>query len=319
MDQTGFNKNWWVGLAVLHNLFAREHNAIVAMLRAAHPELDEQGLYDRARLINAAQIAKIHTIEWTPATLPNPTVTAGLYSNWYGLKRFVPPGTDLSPILAFVQTLPADQQASITTAIQGVIGSPRNLLGHAYALTEEFSSVYRMHALLPDRLVIRSADGRSQRRRIYRTERTAFGGARAVQEREELADLVYSFGVGRGGALTLANHPAFLQQLRLPTGAVLDMGTVDVLRDRERGIPRYNDFREQLRLKRVPSIEELTPDAELRAALHEVYGDDAAAIDRVHFPQLARTGLGAIENAFMPWPAPVLGDSSDDGDDSDSD
>ena len=44
-------------------------------------------MFDVARLINAAVIAKIHTIEWTPAVLPNPTLNAALNANWYGVMR----------------------------------------------------------------------------------------------------------------------------------------------------------------------------------------------------------------------------------------
>jgi hypothetical protein len=36
--QTGFNDNWWIGMEMLHTLFAMEHNAICDMLRAAYPD-----------------------------------------------------------------------------------------------------------------------------------------------------------------------------------------------------------------------------------------------------------------------------------------
>src|SRR5262249_14218757 len=115
---------------------------------------------------------------------------------------------------------------------------------------------------------------------VYKTEQTRMAGARAIEEQYGLGNIIYSFGVQHPGALVLANYPRFIQQLQMPV-CVIDMGTVDVLRDRERGIPRYNDFREQLRLRRVASIEELTDDPALQAALHQVYGSDVGAIDRV--------------------------------------
>jgi hypothetical protein len=34
---TGFNDNWWIGMEMLHTLFAMEHNAICDMLRNAYP------------------------------------------------------------------------------------------------------------------------------------------------------------------------------------------------------------------------------------------------------------------------------------------
>ena len=59
----------------------------------------------------------------------------------------------------------------------------------------------------------------------------------------------------------------------------VDLGAVDLLRARERGVPRYNDFREQLGLKRVESFEQLTEDEELAARLHAAYGGDIDKLD----------------------------------------
>lgn len=35
--RTGFNDNWWVGMEMLHTLFALEHNALCDMFRKAYP------------------------------------------------------------------------------------------------------------------------------------------------------------------------------------------------------------------------------------------------------------------------------------------
>ena len=37
IELTGVNGNWWMGLSLLHTLFAREHNAICAMLAHRTP------------------------------------------------------------------------------------------------------------------------------------------------------------------------------------------------------------------------------------------------------------------------------------------
>jgi hypothetical protein len=278
-EQTGMRKNFWLGLGLLHNLFAKEHNAIVAKLRATHPEMDEQELYDHARLINAAVIAKIHTIEWTPAILPNPTLAVGMHANWTGLKTFMAnPAADLPVLQGLMGTLPPDLAQAANQAVMGVVGNSRNLNNVPFSMTEDFVSVYRMHALMPDTIKISSPKGKYKI--TYPTELTRQAGGRILERLHPMNDLLYSFGIEHPGALVLQNYPKFLQQLLLPMG-ITDIATIDVLRDRERGIPRYNDFREQIRLKRVASIEELTPDPALQAALHEVYGADVDAINKV--------------------------------------
>jgi hypothetical protein len=278
-EQTGFRDNWWIGLALMHNLFSQEHNSIVAMLRASHPEMDEQALYDHARLINAADIAKIHTIEWTPAILPNPTLGVAMNANWSGLKTYAAPGTDLTGLLAYVNTLPPAESAGIIAAMEGVAGGTRNLQGVPYSITEEFTSVYRMHALLPESLDVLSAKTGAVVKNVP-LAKARNADARALEVKYGVRDLLYTFGVAHPGALVPLNYPAFMQALELPFG-IVDMGTVDILRDRERGVPRYNDFREQLRLPRVASIEALTDDTDIQARLHKVYGAGDDAINQV--------------------------------------
>lgn len=34
---TGFNNNWWIGMEILHTLFALEHNSLCDMFRKAYP------------------------------------------------------------------------------------------------------------------------------------------------------------------------------------------------------------------------------------------------------------------------------------------
>ena len=67
---TGFTENGWVGLSLLHALFALEHNAICDELKKHNPLWDDERLFQQARLVNAALLAKIHTVEWSTAILP---------------------------------------------------------------------------------------------------------------------------------------------------------------------------------------------------------------------------------------------------------
>ena len=186
--------NFWVGLALLHSLFMREHNAVCDRLHAEYPELSDQQLYEKARLVVAALMAKIHTVDWTPAIIAHPTTVLGMRANWYGLlgERF-------------------DKHFGRRTkneVIRGIPGSPTNHHGVPYSLTEEFVAVYRMHPLIPDEFVFRSLadDSVLQERELPEL------GALEVRNRlgeMSMTDLLYSFGRLHPGCDHPAQLPAF--------------------------------------------------------------------------------------------------------------
>ena len=91
VELTGFNDNWWVGLSLLHALFVKEHNSICDKLKQENPNWDDERLFNVARLVNSALMAKIHTVEWTPGILGHPTLRVAMDANWWGLLgRTVP-------------------------------------------------------------------------------------------------------------------------------------------------------------------------------------------------------------------------------------
>jgi hypothetical protein len=179
------------------------------------------------------------------------------------------------------------QWSTIKPIIYGVAGGDRDLktnplTGQAvpFTLTQEFVSVYRMHPLLPNDFEVRSYDTGAVVAE-YPMAQARNAGARQIVETHGLRDIIYSMGSEHPGALVLNNYPKFIQDLDVPVVGKMDLGTVDILRDRERGIPRYNDFRKNLRMKPIGSFEELTDDPELLAKLKKVYGSDADAINRM--------------------------------------
>src|SRR5437764_1125249 len=115
------------------------------------------------------------------------------------------------------------------------------------------------------------------------------------------ADTFYSFGINYPGAITNNNYPNFLRNLSTPDGQLRDLGTVDILRDRERGVPRYNQFRRLLRMPAPKTFEELTVgNKELARELHEVYNGDIELVDALvgsHSEPLPK-GFGFSETAF---------------------
>ncbi|WMV17515.1 hypothetical protein MTR67_010900 [Solanum verrucosum] len=142
---SGDVRNTWAGLLTLYALFVQEHNAVCDALKKEYPELKDEDLYRHARLVTSAVIAKVHTIDWTVELLKTDTLLAGMRISWYGLL-----GKKFKDTFGHIRG---------DFWLSGFVGmkKPRNH-GVPYSLTEEFSSVYRMHQLLPDTLQLRNID-----------------------------------------------------------------------------------------------------------------------------------------------------------------
>lgn len=280
-----FVPGWWLGLAMMSTIFIREHNAIADALKATYPEWTDEDLYQRARLITAALIAKIHTVEWTPAIIAHPTTITAMNANWWGLA-----GKSIRQMFGRI---------SSSEVVSGIPGSQTNHFDVPYSLTEEFSIVYRMHSLIADSYAIRSAaDDRLLAE--YSFPEIAGPHAQEVTERVDLGDVIYSFGVAHPGALVLNNYPRFLQQFQRPDNdRLMDLAATDILRTRELGVPRYNQFRRLLHLKPARSFEDLTEDPAQLAALRRLYRD-VDSVDTIvgMLAEKRPAGFGFSDTAF---------------------
>jgi hypothetical protein len=284
-DIAGFSGNWWVGLSLLHTLFTLEHNTICDRLRKEYPSWSDDDLFDKARLINVALMAKIHTVEWTPAILGHPTMQVAMNANWWGL--------------AGEQIRKQFGRISSSEAISGIPGSETDHFGVPYSLTEEFVAVYRMHPLMPDEFRFRSLTNDSllsERTLPEVTDRRA----REVVEQIPLADLFYSFGTSHPGAITLHNYSRYLQRREQPDGTLIDLATTEIIRDRERGIPRYNEFRQLLHRPPVRNFEELTSNPVWVKQLKQIYDNDLNRVDTMVglFAEQPPPGFGFSDTAF---------------------
>jgi hypothetical protein len=150
-----------------------------------------------------------------------------------------------------------------------------NHFGSPFNFPEEFVTVYRLHALLPDRIDVRDWHDPNPIVSEVPIASTLLANATTAMNKYGLADWALSFGRQRLGALTLQNSPRFLQHLPMPRlgpGRTLDVVALDIVRDRERGVPRFNEFRRQYGLRGFTSFDELTDNAELAAKLRNIYG-----------------------------------------------
>jgi hypothetical protein len=75
-----------------------------------------------------------------------------------------------------------------------------------------------------------------------------------------LPNLGLALGRQRLGLLTLHNSPLFLQNLKIgrleSKTQQIDVVALDIIRDRERGVPRFNEFRRQYGLRQLTSFDD---------------------------------------------------------------
>jgi hypothetical protein len=136
-------------------------------------------------------------------------------------------------------------------------------------------------------------------------------------------------GRQRLGLLTLQNTPAFLQNLAIPrlqsaTGKI-DVAALDLIRDREHGVPRFNEFRRQYGLRQLNSFDdfidrrlpagapERARQQQVIATLREVYGQHRCDASKV-ITDAQRNADGTPINDCLGQPDGSLVDNIEDVD-----
>ncbi|MFQ5931165.1 MAG: peroxidase family protein, partial [Nitrospiraceae bacterium] len=355
-EATAFPDNFTVGLSFFHNLFAREHNVFVNAFRAQaaktpdadsglrnpespnevirYKDVTPDELFEVTRLVVSAEIAKIHTIEWTTQLLYSEPLYRGMNANWGGLfekHELLEKALEKILVNSFGPSEDVKKHTqwySVFAAGPGIVGlgSRRyegktvfesffergifetifgrgkdiwdlrnpdhvnggvNHFGSPFNFPEEFITVYRLHPLLPDLLEYRQWDKPNVIRNKIPVGNTFRGPATKAMRSRGLANWALSLGRQRLGLLALQNQPQFLQNLVMkrldtPTQQV-DIAALDIIRDRERGIPRFNEFRRQYGLRQLTSFDDFIDkhledsparrdQEELVKLLREVYG-----------------------------------------------
>jgi hypothetical protein len=282
----------------MHNLFTMEHNAICDRIKSAYPDWGDSEIYRVARLVNNALIAKIHTVEWTTAILAHPVLDITMKASWWGLA-----GETIYKNFGRI---------SDNDMISGQVGSTVKHFGKDFCFTEEFVSVYRLHPLLPDVIkLFNHRNGEEWRTMSFESDAPsdlALGPKampNALQKHGDaqprLSDIVYSFAVQSPGKITLGNYPNWMRRLKRSKGEghaeMIDLAAIDILRDRERGVPRYNRFRELFHLPRKNSFEDISP--KFASKLREVYSSpDEVDLMVGMFAEEPPAGFGFSDTAF---------------------
>jgi hypothetical protein len=157
-----------------------------------------------------------------------------------------------------------------------------------------------MHSLMPDSFSFRR---RADDAPVVEKDLggVSGAGARDLYGLMTFEDVLYSLATSHPGALVLHNYPAHLRLIpeKPEKGIWIDLASVDILRDRERGVPRYCAFLRHLGMAVPTSFAELTPNPEWQKELREVYG----TVERVDLlvgtlAEAAPPGFGFSDTAF---------------------
>ncbi|MDX1408326.1 MAG: peroxidase family protein, partial [Saprospiraceae bacterium] len=328
-EAVAFPANWNIGLSFYHNLFVREHNSFVDRFRAlqasnpnddsglrnpadadrviTYAQVSDDEIYEAARLVVSAMIAKIHTIEWTTQLLYDEPLYRGMNANWFGL--FNHNEDDVSKVLRRIFNRDESIFSRASSKIARMLGSEGsgdkdnawysvlasgagifglnntreeghlwwrqdafdisnpddlnggiNHFGSPFNFPEEFTTVYRLHPLVPDLIEYREvSDPNAVKLKIPVVE-TVRGKASDEMHERGIANWGLSMGRQRLGLLHLQNHPRFLQNLDMPhldsESGKIDVVALDIIRDRERGVPRFNEFRRQIGLRSLSGFDD---------------------------------------------------------------
>jgi hypothetical protein len=236
MEITGHTSNFWFGIGLINYIFLKEHNYIGDMLNMLYPQMTDEDIYQKCRLIISASIAKIHTIEWTCAILDNDF--AKFLQNVY---------------IYDIHT----QNNNFTEDIN-------------FNHSEEFAAVYRMHSLLPNNFNIIDCESKKVIKKLDIKD-FVFEKSSIINQTYNKNDLIYSMGIGEIGLLVPQNTPNFFSDIILPDKSKINLTALDIYRDRQLKIPRYNDFRRALNLKPLNDFSDLVDDIDLINKLKQVY------------------------------------------------
>jgi len=317
-EATAFPDNWSIGLSFFHNVFAREHNTFVDYFRSQDPKEDSglrrpdkpkdvvpfaevtpRELFEIARLVVSAEIAKIHTIEWTTQLLYDEALHRGMNANWSGLfEKYPVVGAAVETVMDRLKKsgdlTDANLKYSAFAGGPGIFGMRNEIrdcwhfffcpntytfpkpdhinggthhFGSPFNFPEEFITVYRLHPMVPDLIEYRQFQKPDHVGETIPVVETFRKRATTTMHDKGLANLALSMGRQRLGRLTLLNHPQFLQNLHIDeAGHQIDVAALDLIRDRERGVPRFNEFRRQYGLRTLTSFDDFIDENLVKAA-----------------------------------------------------
>lgn len=281
--------NFHPGLTAMHTIWAREHNNVATLLAKNYPTMTDEQLFQTARLIVNREMVIVHEAEWSNqmyTDVADQAVTLGLLAQ-------LTPNTHPIPL------------ANLN-------------------VPEEFVANYKWHTFVNPYITLRTVTG------------AVISGASNIDYIAQFQDttLFRTYGVSAVvaglatapcGIQRFGNLPPGLQNIQHPflvsrptnlfsysqceVVPVFDFITTDIIRDRERGIPKYNDLRNLVGQGHLPLasfFDDLADNAQQASTLADLYQwnlNDVDAIVGIHGEHIyANQGFPlTMVAAFVPF------------------
>lgn len=237
-------------------------------LSALYPHLTSDEKYNVARLCIAAILAKIHTIEWTPTLTNNSFSTLSPCTNWVGLEK---------TLSIFFQTS-KPKCCNLPHPHWKRLPSMKTISVLIKLYTTHHIKWLRNFCCPPHTSFASRSDWNWRWDPVL--QEISFRDARKIiNETNVSQEFLHARAKTPARTLSLRNSPNTLNILAVPGLGKINLAEIQLQRDRERMIPRYNDARRQLLLEPQSKLEYLTDDKEGQALLKSVYTD----IEQVDF------------------------------------
>ncbi|KCV67678.1 hypothetical protein H696_05788 [Fonticula alba] len=264
--------NQHIGLTAFHALFVSEHNNLAKLLAQAYPAMSDEELFQTARLILAAEVFKIQTVELSSQLSTDPAKKMLAEQIWssHGSRNYNENfGVHLTPF--------------------------------------DFTSAYRLHSMMPASFQPLDIAGFKVGERIdyFHT----YHNSQILRDRG-VGAILRGLATEVAGHMSLNNHPAGIRRLthsdvvfqqRTPyhplgpagpayqyaqqgtcyVAPFIDLGVVDIVRDRERAVPRANEYYRRCGLPELaaPTFAYMAQDPVTAARMAELYDWQIEQVD----------------------------------------
>lgn len=288
---TGVTVNINSARGALHYTFAKFHNIVAHMLEKQYPDMDDEHIRQTCRLIVSACIAKIHTLEWTTALLNDPPSEFTQYFLIDGIL-----GESVIRMLTGGSRF-QDKPRFNNNSITGILGGTTDR-STSFAHTIEFQSAYKLHHLIPSKIHITTSIG--QKIDLGVMEQSFLNSPNIfVKAGVKMHDFIHGMGTTIAGTLNPFNVPSEMMKIPIifKTAPVYDNVYMNILaatflRDRMRGVYRYNAIRKGFGLSTFTNVDDWIEDCktfknpyiidyelQIRDVLKRQYNNDMEMID----------------------------------------